>query len=89
MSVLVCLQALEALRKLRTEKVQEAKELKLRLEHTGTHMNAAAKLREQAGEGDKRDREITSEMATLAEQIQAHKQVTTLGAVCLGYVARV
>ena len=35
-------QALEALRKLRTEKAQEVKELKLKLEHTKTLKDQAA-----------------------------------------------
>ena len=38
-------QALEALRKLRTEKVQETKELKLKLEHLRTHKENADELR--------------------------------------------
>ena len=39
------MQALEALRKLKTEKVQETKELKLKLEHVRTHKVNADQLK--------------------------------------------
>ncbi|KAK9817777.1 hypothetical protein WJX72_002045 [[Myrmecia] bisecta] len=59
--------ALEALRKLRTEKVSEAKQFKLLLDHLTTHKDTATKLRSEIADNREKDR---SHM----EQIQAFDQ---------------
>ncbi|KAI7835827.1 hypothetical protein COHA_010280 [Chlorella ohadii] len=57
--------ALEALRKLRTEKAQEVKELKLKLEHTKTLKDQAAKLRGEEKQGRARLRELQEQIGRL------------------------
>ena len=51
------MQALEALRKLRTEKMAEVKEFRLRLDHLRTHKDTAARLRKDADAGERQEAE--------------------------------
>ena len=50
-------QALEALRKLRTEKMAEVKEFRLRLDHLRTLKDTAARLRKDADAGERQEAE--------------------------------
>lgn len=68
-------QALEALRKLRTEKVQEAKEMKLKLEHLKTHKDNADQLRQEIQEGKAKEETASAAINALEEQLQARKAV--------------
>ena len=51
------MQALEALRKLRTEKMAEVKEFRLRLDHLRTHKDTAARLRKDVDAGERQEAE--------------------------------
>lgn len=72
--------ALEALRKLRTEKAQEVKELKLKLEHTKTLKDQAAKLRSEEKQGRARLRELQDQIGRLdTESQEASTRLRELG----------
>ncbi|KAK9807149.1 hypothetical protein WJX73_000402 [Symbiochloris irregularis] len=62
--------ALEALRKLRTEKVQEAKELKLKLAHLKTHKDTADGLKAEVQEGREKEASIVAQITSLDEQLR-------------------
>lgn len=64
-------QALEALRKLKSEKTAEAREFKLRLEHLKTHKDTAGRLRADVDAGNRRVAEITEQSTQLQQRIQA------------------
>ena len=64
-------QALEALRKLKAEKLQQAKEFKLRLEHLKTHKNNADRLAEERDGNTQRAREAQDRIAQLQQDIEA------------------
>ena len=72
------MQALEALRKLRTEKMAEVKEFRLRLDHLRTHKDTAARLRKDAAAGERQEAEHADTIrhidAQLAEitKVQCH-----------------
>ena len=68
-------QALEALRKLRTEKVQEAKEMKLKLDHARTHKDNADQLRGQVQEGQAKEAALQKEIASLDQQMEQLQEV--------------
>ena len=74
------LQALEALRKLRTEKVQEAKELKLKLETTRTHKDNADSLRAEKQAGEAKAQRLVSQISGMNDQLQTHDVVQHAGA---------
>lgn len=63
-------QALEALRKLKTEKTAEAREFKLRLEHLKTHKDTAGRLRADVDAGNRRAAETAEQSAQLQQRIQ-------------------
>ncbi|KAK9845615.1 hypothetical protein WJX84_004608 [Apatococcus fuscideae] len=63
--------ALEALAKLKKEKTQEAKELRLKLEHLRTHRDAAQKLRIEVTQGTARDTEHMQKIQDFEDQMQA------------------
>ena len=69
------LQALDAFRKLRLEKVQEVKECKLKLEHLRTHKENAHKLRAEVEQGRRQEQELEAQIQGLEDQLQQHKQV--------------
>lgn len=72
-------QALEALRKLRTEKVQEVKEMKLKLDHLSTHKDSAHRLQTERQEGEGRERAIVAEMEQLSVKIEELEEVGCTG----------
>ena len=63
-------QALEALRKLKAEKLQEAKEFKLRLDHLKTHKDTAGRLRTEVDGNTQRARETQEKIAQLQRDIE-------------------
>ena len=63
-------QALEALAKLKKEKTQEAKELKLKLENLRTHRDAAQKLRADVTQGTARNTEHMQKIQDFEDQMQ-------------------
>ncbi len=67
-------QALEALRKLKAEKQQQAKEFKLRLEHLKTHKDNAGKLRKEEDGNKQRARESQDKIAQLQQDIEARRR---------------
>ena len=69
------LQALEALRKLRTEKVQEAKEMRLKLEHLKTHKDNADSLKGERQEGQAKARALVAQIASLDDQLRSQDEV--------------
>ena len=69
------MQALDAFRKLRLEKVQEVKECKLKLEHLRTHKESAHKLRAEVEQGRQREQALEAQIQGLEDQLQQHKQV--------------
>lgn len=79
------MQALEALRKLRLEKVQECKELKLQLEHLRTHKQAAHRLRSDVDQGGQREKALTAQIQALEAQLAEHSQVNPFLWHCLWY----
>lgn len=68
-------QALEALRKLRTEKMAEVKEFKLRLEHLRTHKDNAARLRKEVQDGEAQERKLLDQIRAIEEQLTQLQQV--------------
>ena len=71
-------QALEALRKLRTEKVQEAREMKLKLEHLRTHKDNADQLRSEVQDGQSKEQAIVAQIKSLQEQLDERNRVGLL-----------
>lgn len=69
------LQFLEDLRKLRLAKVQEVKEMKLKLENLKTHKDAAQKLRQAVAYGQDKRKEIGAQIADFEHQISEKQQV--------------
>lgn len=68
---LLChLQALEALAKLKKEKTQEAKELRLKLENLRTHRDAAQQLRAKISQGTASDTEHMQRIQDFEDQMQ-------------------
>ena len=68
-------QALEVLRKLRSEKAGEVKEFKLRLAHLATHRDAAARLRREGEGGRARAAELAAQIGALDQEAAALTQV--------------
>ena len=71
---LACMQALEALRKLRTEKMAEVKEFRLRLDHLRTHKDNAARLRRDVEEGETQERKLLDHIRAVEEQLNQLQQ---------------
>ncbi len=71
----LAVQALEALRKLRTEKMAEVKEFKLRLEHLRTHKDNAARLRKEVQDGEAQERKLLDHIRAIEEQLTQLQQV--------------
>lgn len=61
--------ALEAIRKLRNEKVQEARELKLKLDHLKTHKVTAHRLSSEIDQSKEKSRQLQSQMEDVQEEI--------------------
>ncbi len=72
----MCWQALEALRKLRTEKMAEVKEFKLRLDHLRTHKDTAARLRKDIDSGKRQETELADTIKDIDGKIAQINQVT-------------
>lgn len=62
--------ALEELRKLKTRQAQDAREMKLKLEHLKTHKDHAARLRAEAEEGRKKGEALQQEINGLRAHIE-------------------
>ena len=71
----MCKQALEALRKLRTEKMAEVKEFKLRLDHLRTHKDTAARLRKDIEGGEHQETELSSTISDIDGKLAEINQV--------------
>ena len=71
-----CMKALEALRKLRTEKVQEARELKLKLEHLKTHKDNADQLRGEVQQSRAKEAAVVAQITSLDEQLRGKDDVS-------------
>ena len=78
--VMHCLQALEALAKLKKEKAQQAKELRLKLDHLRTHRDAAQKLRAEVSQGTARDTEHMQKIQDFEDQMQVEPHDGTFAA---------
>ena len=72
------LQALQEMRKLRTEKTAEVKEFRLRLEHLKTHKDHSTKLKSDISEGQDKDRSYMSQINDLQEQAKVHQMASAL-----------
>ena len=72
---LFSVQALEALRKLRLEKVAELREFKLRLDHLKTHKDAAQRLRTEVSTGKTRQESLQKQIDELDVEICAQEEV--------------
>ena len=70
-----CTQALEALRKLRTEKMAEVKEFKLRLDHLRTHKDTAARLRKDIDDGERQEAELSNTISDIDGKLAEINQV--------------
>ena len=68
-------QALEALRKLRTEKMAEVKEFKLRLDHLRTHKDTAARLRKDIEGGERQEAELSRTISDIDGKLAEINQV--------------
>ena len=69
------MQALEALRKLRTEKMAEVKEFKLRLDHLRTHKDTAARLRKDIDGGERQEAELSATISDIDGKLAEITQV--------------
>ncbi len=69
------MQALEALRKLRTEKMAEVKEFKLRLDHLRTHKDTAARLRKDIDGGERQEAELSTTISDIDGKLAEITQV--------------
>ena len=63
-------QALQEMRKLRTEKTAEVKEFKLRLEHLKTHKDHSTKLKSDIAEGQEKDRNYMTQINQFQQEVQ-------------------
>lgn len=70
-----CVQALEALRKLRTEKMAEVKEFRLRLDHLRTHKDTAARLRKDVDGGERQETELSNSIQDIDGKLAEINQV--------------
>ena len=61
-------QALQEMRKLRTEKTGEVKEVRLRLEHLKTHKDHSTKLKSEIADGQEKDRNYMTQINELEQQ---------------------
>ena len=61
-------QALQEMRKLRTEKTAEVKEFRLRLEHLKTHKDHSTKLKSEIADGQEKDRNYMTQINELDQQ---------------------
>ena len=68
-------QALEALRKLRTEKMAEVKEFRLRLDHLRTHKDTAARLRKDVNGGERQEAELSNTISDIDGKLAEIGQV--------------
>lgn len=62
--------ALEAIRKLRIEKVQEARELKLKLDHLKTHKETAQRLSTEVDHSKEKSRQLKVQMEEVQQDIK-------------------
>ena len=69
------MQALEALRKLRTEKMAEVKEFKLRLDHLRTHKDTAARLRKDVDGGERQEADLSATISDIDGKLADINQV--------------
>ena len=63
-------QALQEMRKLRTEKTAEVKEFRLRLEHLKTHNDHSTRLKSEIAEGQQTDRNYMAQINELEQEAQ-------------------
>lgn len=63
-------QALQEMRKLRTEKTAEVKEFRLRLEHLKTHKDHSTKLKSDIAEGQEKDRNYMAQINDFEQEVQ-------------------
>lgn len=63
-------QALQEMRKLRTEKTAEVKEFRLRLEHLKTHKDHSTKLKSEIAEGQEKDRNYMAQINDFEQEVQ-------------------
>ena len=78
------MQALEALRKLRTEKMAEVKEFRLRLDHLRTHKDTAARLRKDADGGERQETELSNSIQDIDGKLAEINQVGCSGPTPIG-----
>lgn len=71
-------QALEAIRKLRLEKVQEVRELKLKLDHLKTHKEMAVHLSSEISDSQAVSHQMKSQMEEFQNQINVGGENTIL-----------
>ncbi|KAK9845385.1 hypothetical protein WJX81_005219 [Elliptochloris bilobata] len=69
--------ALEALRKLRTEKLQEAKEGKMMLEHLKTHRDNAARLHAEVANGERARTSLQADIRAADDDIARLRETLT------------
>lgn len=67
---MVVVQALQEMRKLRTEKTAEVKEFRLRLEHLKTHKDHSTKLKSDIAEGQEKDRNYMTQINQFEQEVQ-------------------
>ena len=67
---MLVMQALQEMRKLRTEKTAEVKEFKLRLEHLKTHKDHSTKLKSDIAEGQEKDRNYMAQINEFEQEVQ-------------------
>ena len=71
------IQALQEMRKLRTEKTAEVKEFKLRLEHLKTHKDNSTKLKSDIAEGQEQDRNYMTQIGELEQEVKVSMNTLT------------
>ena len=67
---MLVMQALQEMRKLRTEKTAEVKEFRLRLEHLKTHKDHSTKLKSDIAEGQEKDRNYMAQINDFEQEVQ-------------------
>ena len=67
---ILVMQALQEMRKLRTEKTAEVKEFRLRLEHLKTHKDHSTKLKSDIAEGQEKDRNYMTQINKFEQEVQ-------------------
>lgn len=67
---MVVVQALQEMRKLRTEKTAEVKEFRLRLEHLKTHKDHSTKLKGDIAEGQEKNRNYMTQINQFEQEVQ-------------------